>query len=509
VAEKTINPIRYDKDIARTWEDVSLKMSDVYVLKGNSIDPKGIKISDGVQLFFDNVAKSGGGVIEIPAGLYRFNQSLKYYPDKLTLISTGDVTFQFEQTTGYCVEIQSYETLYVKDYLAKALTNYVQGIVFKAMNDSVYLFRSKGTGGGTTSKFASGWTFKHCDFIGGSSFEINTDTWAIDINKCYFKPTGGYGVYMPSGGSNYGESIGIEQCIFDSALISAIYNNNGSGDIQLNKCRLDYNHNTINVQHGIVSLDQCFVESSFTDNHHFICETYGATLRFGYLQFTDTANTRTMEIFKVSDDSTDLMGSGIVGETFKLIAGYSTPTFLVKGTGPVDIRKVIEYKDGKKPVISRYLNKLAFGNCDSANSLSEWTTVAGSIAPTIDNTNFFEGTGSMKFSRSTTGSVSIRKVFPIKAGQTIRFKFNIKTSGISGSGLNMSIDRVFLNDVGVTISSGNVLTISADYTNWTEILQAPSIQAPQGCTQVQLTFWAGNWTTTQLAWIDDIVVNII
>jgi hypothetical protein len=323
----------------------------------------------------------------------------------------------------------------------------------------------------------------------------------------------GYGLYMPSGGTNYGEKITVDKCIFDGAA-TAIYNNNGSGDIHVTQSSIDYCHCAVNVQHGGVSLDEVFVETSFDDNNHFICQGYGSTLTIGYMQLTDTLQTqRTKEFFLISDDSTDIVGAGLRIDTLKTYFGYSATPLLVKGTGICDVNRVIDYKDSKRGVIARGLNKLAFGNCDSANSISEWATVASSISPTVDNTVFSEGAGSLKFSRAasgTTGSVAMRKTFKMKAGQTFRMRFKIKTSGLTASGVNLDISRVFLNDVGTAITaSASMYNITNDVSDWAEVVLAPSVQVPQGTDSIQITIWAGNWTTAITAWMDDIVVNII
>ena len=478
-----------------------------YILKGDGIDPTGKTISSGIQVFFDKVAQTGGGVISIPYGTYRLNTILRYYPDKISLIAGKTATFQFEQTSGYCVEIQAYESLYVKDYLEQAFTRSISGIKFKALNDGVFLFRSKGD---LKGKYASGWKFKDCSFIGGNSFEINSDTWVAAFDHCYFKPVG-YGVYMPGNGKNYGEKITIHGCVFDGAQ-TAFFNGNGQGDIHVTQTSIDYCHNAVTVKRGIVSLDEVFVESSYIDNHQFIVDGYGATLNFGFLQFTDTYRSkRPLELFKISDNSTDLMGAGIIGNVFKLIAGYSTTPLLVKGTGPVDIGKIIEYKDGHKPVIARYMNRLAFGNCNSEESISEWTRVPGSILPTLDKTTFYEGKGSLKFSSSMlgkSGNIAMRLKTACRPGQTIRLRFFLKTKNIKNSGLSLNIDRNFLNATGTSISSGNMKTIDTNM-DWTDILIVPSIQAPQGTEYVEITFWCDNWKTDLSAWIDDIVLNIV
>lgn len=484
----------------------SVVLKGSYILTGSGIDATGQTVSTGVQTFFDNVAQNGGGTIEIPFGLYRFNSNLKIYPEKIKLIASKEVTFQFEQPTGYAIDLIAYQDIYVKDYLELSATKSITGIRFVALSDSLYLVRSKGT----TTKFASGWLFKECSFVGGNSVEINTGTWVAGFEKCYFRPKG-YGVIMPGGGSNYGEKISINKCVFDNAEC-AIYNGNGQGDIRITDTSIDYCHTAVEVVRGVVEMDNSFLETSYDEKHQIIVDGYGATFIFGSLVITDTLKTqRQTEFFKVGANTTDLMGGGIHGRVLKLIAGYSSTGLLVNGEGPAVIDKILEYRDGKKPVISRFMNRLAFKTGENQNSLDEWSSIDGSILPTIDNAEKVVGNGSFLFSRQAsgiTGNVGIRLTTPCRAGQTIRLRFMLKTLGLTGSGLNMSIDRKFLSAKNDPLSTGSMKQYTSDQEFKEEVI-VPSINAPIGTEKAEITIWCGNWTPSMKAWVDDIVLNIL
>jgi len=482
-----------------------------YVLSGIGIDPTGVSdCTPAVQSLFDLVASKGGGTINVPKGNYKFDSTLKYYPDKISLVSTRDVTFNLTQTSGYAIEIQAYETLNVKDYLEQAYTRFVAGIKFKASNPSIFILRSKGN---LLGKFASGWLFYRCSFIGASTIEINNDTWAVNFERCYIKPTidAAYGIYMPSGGTNYGEKISINNSVFDESKL-AIYNANGEGDIRVTQTSIDYCRQAVVVNGGIVSLDNVFVESSSNVSHWFEVDGYGAQLNIGTIQIVDMVTTRTVEIFRVADDTNDsLLGSGLTITDIKLTTGKSSLPFLIKGNGRALVGRIDTYRDAKKSVIARFMNQLAFGNCDTTNSADEWDTHRyTTIKPILDTTEKYEGVGSLKFSVGTAGySVGAQASFPCRPGQTPRVKYHAKTANLQANSKSLVCEWRFLNRKGTQIKTGTGKTISTNVTSWTEYFFVPDTQAPPGTTSVEVSFYGNAWTLDCTAWIDDVVINVI
>jgi hypothetical protein len=483
-----------------------------YFMDSGNIDPTGkINSSAAIQEMWDSIASSGGAKLKVPKGVYRIESPLKYYPDKISLEASRDAVFLCTQSTGYAIEIQSYDTLSVKDYLDQAFRREIKGIKFVATNPNIFLVRSKGD---LLGKFAAGWTFYRCSFIGASAIEINNDTWAVNIQNCYLRPTvngAGYGIYMPSGGTNYGEKISItNNTVIDEAKL-AIYNGNGEGDIRVEQTSIDYCRQAVVVNRGIVSLDNVFIESDSSLTHWFEVDGYAAHLEIGNIEITDKVKTRTAEIFRIADDSSDIfLGSGITADSIKLISGESSLPFLVKGNGRVSIKRLDTYREAKKSLVARFMNLLAFGNCDTSNSIDEWDNHRyTTVRPILDSNEKYEGTGSMKFSVSTSGySVGAQATFPCSAGQIPRVKFHIKTANLQTNGKTFVTEWRFLNKKGAAIKTGTGKTFNTDYSSWTEFFYVLSTQAPPGTTSVEISFFGNAWTLDCAAWIDDIVINI-
>ncbi|WP_163526610.1 alanine-zipper protein [Halobacillus ihumii] len=467
-----------------------------------------------IQSSFESVASFGGGTVYIPGRGYNISSTLKYYPDKISLVSDEDAEFIFTQTAGYGMEITAYERLDVKDYLSQAFKRSVEGITFRATNRDIFLIRSIGDSPGQV--YAAGWKFIDCSFLDANIIELNSCTWATLFDKCYFKPLQtNYGIYMPDGGTNYGEKISVSGSVFDF-YGTAIYNNNGEGDIRVVNSSIDYGITAIKVNSGLVSLDNVFVEQN-TDSHWFEVDGYGAHLDIGKIQIVDTfEGDRTKEYFRVEESTNELIGAGLTADSLKLTladvtsAGSITP-FLVKGTGRTLINRVDSYKDARKPVISRFLNELAFGDCNTEASINEWDSHRFSATkPSLDSTESKEGSASMKFTVPTEGYSSGAQIqFNCEAGEMIRFKYHIKTKNLESNGKDFKIERRFLNRKGDAISTGGVETISSDYYSWTERFVVPTIEAPPGTTTVEISFWGGAWSTDVAVWLDDLVINII
>ncbi|MBZ6489050.1 hypothetical protein [Priestia aryabhattai] len=479
-----------------------------YILKGDKIDPSGLSDSHAaIQNFFDNVAQNGGGVIKVPKGTYRYDFPLNYYPDKISLIAYGNVTFRSTQSLGHSIHIKAFEKLNVKEYLEQAHLHKIYGIRFSADNKNSFIFLSKGDNKG---KYASAWTIERCSIVGSNCIEINNDTWLANIEKCYINPKGGYGIYMPKGGINYGEKIGILNCTFDESGI-AIYNNNGEGDIKVINTSIDYGAKAVIVNGGEVTLDNVFVESN-KNEHWFEIEGYGAQLNISAIQIVDKYDKgRTEELFRVHDSSDNLMGAGLTAESIRLMTTSTPSTFLVKGKGRTIINRIDTFKDANKPIVSRYLNKLAFGDCNSINSIHEWENhKISSIKPVLDFSEKYEGIASIRFSVINNDlSTGQRIQFLCKPGEMVRLKYHVKTKNLQYTQKNFNIERRFLNNKGYEISRGIIKNINTDILTWTEQLIVPSIEAPPGTHFVEINCFGENWTTETSVWLDDIVINII
>ncbi|MBZ9536275.1 hypothetical protein KGR20_19045 [Cytobacillus oceanisediminis] len=464
--------------------------------------------TNAIQTAQNDLASKGGGTIEFPYGVFKY-EKLYYYPDKISIISEMNAELLSVAADGYAITIRAFEELDVHEYLEQAHAHELRGIKFTAENSNIFMFLSKGESSETGVKYASGWSFNRCSINGANAIEINSHTWCINIDKCLINPNQGYGIYMPSGGGNYGERINITNSIIDYAGI-AIFNANSYGDIRINMTSIDYCDQAIVVRGGIVSVDQLFVESNRNLNW-FDIEGYGAQLNIGAMQITDMYQSqRTKPLFRNEDSTNASMGAGLTFDSIKLVAGFSTSTFLIEGKGRVKAGRVDTYRDAYKPMIGRYLNELAFGDCNSDKSINEWSSHRyASEKAKLDTTDKYEGTASMKFSVSTNGYSAGQQIqFPCNAGDMIRIKYHIKTRNLQANNKMFVIERRFLNRKGDEISIGDLKRITADIDNWTEQFVVPYIEAPPGTAYVEFGMFGGSWTTDINVWMDDIVINV-
>lgn len=458
-----------------------------------------------IQTAMDDLLSNGGGTIKFPAGIYRYSR-LNYYSDAVTLASEMGAELWTTSTTGYAITMRAGKSRNVKDYLQKAHTHKIIGLTFRAIEPGAYHFQSNGDTDGEL--FASAWTFENCSFRDTHAVEIFNATWCAKFDRCYFDLARNKGIVMPAGGRNYGEKISIENCIFDRCD-PAIHNGNGEGDIRLVNTSIDYCQVAVESRAGVVSLTECFIESS-VDTTWFDVRGYGANLHITTAQIVDMYDGDRQNPIFYCDSNVNLTGAGITIDHIKLTLGRGTADFLVGGGGRTVIRGVDTYFDSHKPMLSRFMNNIAFGNCEDSKSINEFDPHRfTAIRPTITTSEKYQGNASKQYAIQEDGQRTGDQItLPTKPGEMIRAFFRIKTSGLSDS-KKFIVERRFLDRNKNQISSGSLYTANKTISDWETVKLIPPIDTPAGTHFVEFSFWGGSWTTDTRVWLDDIVFNVL
>jgi hypothetical protein len=319
---------------------------------------------------------------------------------------------------------------------------------------------------------------------------------------------------MLSGGINYGENISIKGGVFDGCT-TAVINGNSAGDIRLNMVSVDYCRRMFTVTSGQVVFANGFIESNFDVDNWFYVDGYGANLRIESSKITITGDILNKEMGFVGE--TMGYGEGIELENIMIASGtYYKKDTLVSGIlGRVRARNVYHYKDATKIPIHRSLNLLRYSGFNDANSLSatvgvgDWTKFSFAEMPTLDATTFYEGTQSAKFTTATNGnSVGMYKEMPVRANEYVTVSFYRKIQGFTAATKSFTATVKYMDEHGNTLWSGGILTDTTDK-DWTK--QVANIQTlpPRGTTKVRLEFYANAITNTCIAWVDDVIINIV
>lgn len=362
---------------------------------------------------------------------------------------------------------------------------------------------------------------------GNDTYAVSHDN--VSVYRCTID------VQMPYGISNAGERLAYENCTFFEST-HLVLNGSSGTDMHFDQCSFDYPvvqavtptgasgsytnplSRMLHAFSGRIFVANSHIEGN-RDNDYWISSgdmTGRVTIRD--TEIVLAANKNVYEIFYAGQGPTDNLDqaqhAGLVldGIHFHMNSSwnYNLGT-LVGGEGRVQARN-ITYEHGVinwMPPIARSLN-IVRGNFEDVTSIADWNTASSTAgsAPTRDTVEKFEGTASMKFKPATAGHHS--KAFqniPVRPGQSVLSSYRQKTQGVAASGIPFQLTLKWFTPLNQQIGNTITYTDALDH-DWQ--LQKPgALLVPEGASYLLWFYEAVAWPTSAMAWIDDLVINVI
>lgn len=465
------NPTYADPGLANVVAQHTSQLADItYILRQPNIDTTGTNdCTSAVQAFFDMVANAGGGIIDIPSGTYSFDSTLKYYPNRITLRATKDVVFNFRMSSGVGMLIQP-DRPDPQHYNQK---HYIEKIRFTSSNFGVTLVRSEGKVVGIDKYMSAFWTIKNCTFANGNiGVSIGSYTWCTSIENSYFVGSN-YGFVVDSSGLIFGENLSLTKCTFDSILQCGVLSQGSSSDTRLINCSLDYcRSKTIDVgNNAVVYMSDCYVENKdltsegYPNNTQWIVVEGSGILKAVNLHIIVTSDLQ-KEIFlnDTNNLSTKDYMKGLVIDGLYFYATTYTPDYLVSGNGRCVITNYITSNTSKRPLLSKFMNEVTYGNMLSSAIVNEADSLSNYTKPAFSN-------NSLDFNSTTNQSIGCALTYSCNPGEDGILKLLLNTTLLSNNRLTIVkefLDKNYNNILTSKFPNVQTADFEADYSGFTE-----------------------------------------
>lgn len=207
-------------------------------------------------------ANSGSGKVEyLPGVSYKQNSSVTIDASTTRVVGNG-ATIVSGLTTGYIFNIGASggaQTVTRNPFSGLRLVgNSAVGVT--AMN-----FEAVGLLAGYNVNDVS---FEYFE----TDVRIYTNAFCINFNGCSFSQNTGNNIYVPGGGSNYGEKLTFNHCFFfnNTRIAYSTYN---ACQLFFNDCSLDYSSKVCEVDQGRAYFSNCYLESNLDTQYWFTTGT--------------------------------------------------------------------------------------------------------------------------------------------------------------------------------------------------------------------------------------------
>jgi hypothetical protein len=335
-----------------------------------------------------------------------------------------------------------------------------------------------------------------------TDFVYGSNVYNITFDECVFDQATN-ALHAPNGISNAGERISFKNCTFANST-NILLHENPYGEMRFENCSFDYFTNRcMTITAGYVKVSQSHFEASSDNDYWFylsgaVSGCQDLSLSMKQVDFI-IQGTRTKMLGYI--DASCLWGGLKIEDFYLQNANTAMPT-LIDGTGYAVASRMSTHPNYQKPPISRYMNLLSDGGFNSG--FGEWSSI-GAVAPTLDNSTFYEGTKSLKFAVTTNGQAcTISKDITMLPGQKIHLSFQYKLNLTSN---NFFGSLTFYDSLGNSLpGSYTFLNTNTSTSGW-KLLCLTGI-APKGTVKANLNFNTGAWQTSNSAWLDDVIINV-
>jgi hypothetical protein len=352
----------------------------------------------------------------------------------------------------------------------------------------------------------SGGVVNYCDFLNfATDVVFGAGAFCWSFNHCNFTLTGGtpaaYSITVPPE-ANSGERNVFTDCMWNNRSF-VLDHANANANTWFNCCSLDYNKRTFTVSAGAVILNGGHCEQSDDTDYHFVCSGANSSIEFNHVEFI-------MQNPKVNfspffSDSTCVSGGIVIdGGSYKQVGTISTK--LIAGTGRTKTRGLKMLESASKPAVSEFENRLAYGDFENANALTEWT-LSGSPLPVRSNVAPYEGSWSMLLEGSAGNVSRAVKTLPVIPGDLVLGELRYYVPNITGTGATFYVALYWLDSAGNAISGQDQAVVVADVTTWTRLPLNFNVTAPKGAASYKLNIEVfGTTSGSPKAYVD--VVNL-
>lgn len=443
--------------------------------------------------------------LKLEAKTYVCKSGITIYASRMSLVAERGATLDFsELTSGTAIKIDGLDT-----DTTNAPLRELKGIRITGNNVSGVI----GVEITSATKYANGFSFEDVAIDKfDTCLKIYSNAWCNSFRNVTFNSPNGVCVYIPVGGTNYGERITFISCTFYNSK-ECIKLENGAADIQLIGCSLDYSNRMISIKGGRIYATNCHFEtgnSQADQDYLFYVQGDGGYLSIKNSDIHVYGTRVNYPVGYCSQDSgTEVNWGGISLEDVWINVSGNERNVLIEGTGRVFANRIFSYYGGINVPISKNLSPLRFGGLNAISDLTNDGWVSDGVLPDIDTTVKKEGAGAARFQPSTDNQRRHMKIIvPLSAWQKPLISFWLKTSGIQGTGKNFTFVVKYLDKNNALVNEMQV-NYNTDM-DWTSQKFQPTVIPGKQVTQMMIIFDTGsNWITSMSAWIDDFIVNTI
>lgn len=443
-----------------------------------------------------------GATVDLVGSTYNITSGITVDCSKIRIIGHG-ATLDFSSTSGItCLTITgSINPPYTQNF------NGIYGVEIKgpgrSNSGSVGLYLNASSG-------PQGPSHLYMDAINISYFEtgvkLGDNAYILDFDHCEVWQCSTC-VSSPSGTSNTGERIVFQACsLFNSTTL--VVNADINTDLYFIGCSLDsFSRVATCSGRGSIRIIGCHLEGSEDSDYWLYVSGVGSIIEVSDSTLIETTVTRGNYEIGYSDSTVSLGGLALRNISF-VFFGYDLQRFIA-GTGRCVVEGLTQLI-ASMPNIGSASNLLAYGDFESASSLSDWV-LGGNDDPTLDNTKGHNGsTQSMKFAVTATGNTSqAYRDFPIKPGQRPLVSTWYQASGLTASGDSFTIEVQYLDVASNVLETVVSQVISADASSWTlSDIKVGGVAKP-GSVNVRVKMTTGAWATSNAAWVDDFAIDIV
>lgn len=434
------------------------------------------------------------GVVYIPRGTYKVTSKLTVDISQTVVISDGAVINGSAITSGAILSVTSNAPLPYHQ-----ATNSVKGLEIQGSGASATNVIGISLDPGTTY----GPSHSPLQYVNihdvGTGLQVNQHDYANNF----------YGVDIwntttcvsVTNASDSGERITFfGGCWYNST--NGLVTSNPNSDIYLHSVSMDFLSAMITATGGRVYAIGCHFESSSDTNYWFSATGNGVLIRVSNSEIAVDAN-KTAYNIGYSDSAVQFGGVEWI-DCSLVCSQYGLP-YLFAGTGRYLVKNLSRYQYDMNAPVGMQFNAIAHGTFEDANSLSVWT-LSGDV-PTLDTTQHYSGSQSMKFAVQTSGhSCSASISVPVNPAQHVLASYYALIPTVPSPD-DFYVTASYLDSSGNTLWSGTT-NLTAAITSWTQKILG-LVVPPVGTSKFQLTFNTGNWNTGSAVWIDDVCINVI
>ncbi|MBB3108560.1 hypothetical protein FHS18_000588 [Paenibacillus phyllosphaerae] len=432
---------------------------------------------------------------------YKINSELQFMVDRHTIDGHG--------CTLDCSGIQSGQAIKITSSLTGSNKNEhgIKDLILRGSNrENVIGINMDGSDG----KVLNSYYFERInirDFVTG--VRIYSNAYIVKFHSVNIVSPIGVCVYIPAGGTNYGERIVLDDCtLFDSK--EGLRNENGSSTVMLNKVSVDYCYRAITITAGRVFAVNCHFECSKnkTDqDNQFYVSGDGGSLHIVASAILMGGNWEKYSIGYVNQTKgNETHYGGLLIDNCSIEVDYNNYNrkFLVDGEGRVLLSNITSYFNGLRGVrIANSLNHLADGSFESSNPLGQWETQYE--LPIISNTNPKEGKQSVIFQTTLRQQMFVDLPYRVPQKINISYWINIVRLEV---GNTLSVTLSYLDSNKNVLS--NVRVTHKTIQEWTQIRWQPGPAVPPaGTLFIRLTFDTAGWQQGSEVYLDDVYIYCI